>query len=218
MTGLLLKDIRLLKNQKNYIVLFIVISALFLFMGEGMSFITGYLAAVFSILTINTIGYDESDNGYSFLFTLPVSRREYVLEKYILGGIIILFLLAAGAVLGIVAPVIKPEVYRDTEPAVIIISVLVVSVLVQSLAVPLQLKFGAEKSRIAMGMLVACGIIAASVIREALSGLEADVSSMLTWMDRAEPALLILCMCAAVFVIFAVSCLVSVIIMKRKQF
>ena len=35
-----------------------------------------------TMATTSTIGCDEADHGTVFLFTLPVSRKEYVLEKY----------------------------------------------------------------------------------------------------------------------------------------
>ena len=37
------------------------------------------------IVVLGTLSYDEFDRGYSFLFTLPVSKRGYVKEKYVLG-------------------------------------------------------------------------------------------------------------------------------------
>ena len=38
------------------------------------------------IFAITTISYDEFDNGLAFLMTLPVTRKQYVAEKYLLGA------------------------------------------------------------------------------------------------------------------------------------
>ncbi len=65
MKGLLVKDIRLMKNQITFMALIIVICGIFLVMGEELSFVTGYLAAILSIMVINTLKYDEFDNGYN---------------------------------------------------------------------------------------------------------------------------------------------------------
>lgn len=35
------------------------------------------------IVIVGTISYDEYDNGYRFLMTLPIDAKMYVLEKYI---------------------------------------------------------------------------------------------------------------------------------------
>ena len=41
---------------------------------------------VTAIFAITTISYDEFDNGLAFLMTLPVTRKQYVAEKYLLGA------------------------------------------------------------------------------------------------------------------------------------
>ena len=43
----------------------------------------GYVTFIFTLFTVSTISYDEYDNGYPFLFTLPITRRQYVNEKYV---------------------------------------------------------------------------------------------------------------------------------------
>ena len=41
----------------------------------------GYVTFIFTLFTVSTISYDEYDNGYPFLFTLPITRRQYVNRK-----------------------------------------------------------------------------------------------------------------------------------------
>ena len=36
---------------------------------------------------MSSISYDEFDNGNAFLFSLPITRKDYVLEKYIFGSV-----------------------------------------------------------------------------------------------------------------------------------
>ncbi len=38
--------------------------------------------ATFPLFTLSTISYDEFDNGNAFLFSLPITRAGYVVEKY----------------------------------------------------------------------------------------------------------------------------------------
>ncbi|MCQ2540475.1 MAG: ABC-2 transporter permease, partial [Acetatifactor sp.] len=76
MRGLLEKDLRLLLKRKNYLLLMLVIFVGFSFMMEP-SFVVGYVPVLSVLFTISTISDDEFDNGYPFLMTLPVSRKEY---------------------------------------------------------------------------------------------------------------------------------------------
>ena len=85
MKGLFIKDIALMKHNKRLLMI-IFLTVLFLLMsGMNSSFLMGYMPFICCILTMGTISYDEYENGLPFLFTLPVSRKEYVKEKFLLG-------------------------------------------------------------------------------------------------------------------------------------
>ena len=87
MKGLFVKDIELMKQQKQYFILVIVMGVILNLAGSGsVSFAIGYFTFVTAIFAITTISYDEFDNGLAFLMTLPVTRKQYVAEKYLLGA------------------------------------------------------------------------------------------------------------------------------------
>ena len=81
MKGLLTKDFRILAGQKRYFTIIILIAAIFLCSGQPAQIIVGYCTMFGMLFTVNTISYDEFDHGYLFLFTLPVTRKDYVLEN-----------------------------------------------------------------------------------------------------------------------------------------
>ena len=81
MKGLLTKDFRILAGQKRYFTIIILIALIFLCSGQPAQIIVGYCTMFGMLFTVNTISYDEFDHGYLFLFTLPVSRKDYVLEN-----------------------------------------------------------------------------------------------------------------------------------------
>ena len=85
MKGMLIKDLRLLKNQGKTLLLMLFVVAIFMnFITDvGPSFIVGYITIIFSLFTATTISYDEFDNCYLFLMTLPITRKKYVNEKYV---------------------------------------------------------------------------------------------------------------------------------------
>lgn len=91
----------------------LMVGIIFLITNEDLSMAVPYVTMMFSIFSLTTISYDEFDNGMSFLFTLPVNRVKYVVEKYIFGILVCLcgfrmisiFAGAASVVRGIEFPV-----------------------------------------------------------------------------------------------------------------
>lgn len=51
---------------------------------NDISFATGYILMVLAILSLSTISYDEANHGLKTLFTLPISKSDYVKEKYLI--------------------------------------------------------------------------------------------------------------------------------------
>lgn len=115
MKGLLTKDFRILAGQKRYFTIIILIALIFLCSGQPAQIIVGYCTMFGMLFTVNTISYDEFDHGYLFLFTLPVTRKDYVLEKYVFmllcgGGF-----WAVSAAAGFVADYIRGDVVSLLE-------------------------------------------------------------------------------------------------------
>ena len=83
MKGLLIKDLKLMKNNgKNLLLVFLIIGTMMGIMTKELYAAVGYVTFIFTLFTVSTISYDEYDNGYPFLFTLPITRRQYVNEKF----------------------------------------------------------------------------------------------------------------------------------------
>ena len=78
MKGLLIKDFKLMKMQKNFFLMMIAIVIAISFFQNEISFPLGFLPFVISLFSLSTISYDEFDNGNAFLFSLPISRKDYV--------------------------------------------------------------------------------------------------------------------------------------------
>ena len=70
MTGLLIKDLKLLKVQRNFFLMFVAIAVWMQTFMDGVSFIIGYMTFCGSMAVLNTISYDEYDNGNAFLFSV----------------------------------------------------------------------------------------------------------------------------------------------------
>ena len=74
MKGLLIKDIKLMKNQKTFFTAMTFVGFLFLITQETPYFVITYITTMFSMFTITTLTYDEFENGSAFLFSLQQKR------------------------------------------------------------------------------------------------------------------------------------------------
>ncbi|MCB6203874.1 ABC-2 transporter permease [Extibacter muris] len=218
MKGLLIKDIRLLKNQKHFFLIICLVGTMLLFTSGEPSFVISYMTFVFSMFTLSSISYDEYDNGLAFLFSLPVSRKKYVREKYVFG------LLLGGTAWTVTTAVVSAYMtWKKQEidwkswlvTACIYLALFVVFLLI---ILPIQFKFGAEKGRIAM--LGAMGIIFLSIYAgtKIAGKIGIDIDAALMRIEAASTGEVVGTLAIACCVIAVISYNVSLRIMKKKQF
>ena len=147
MKGLLIKDIRLLLSMKQHLFIFLAVCALIAFTTDG-SFIIGYTAGLLGIMGLSTLGFDEHDNGFPFLFSLPVDVKTYVNEKYLFCILLDLFGAAVGTVLFVLACLTKGKTDAISDGIVYLALYLPMTLLLILSILPGQMVFGREKSRI----------------------------------------------------------------------
>ena len=82
MKGLLIKDYKLMLGQKSFFGMEALMSVLYLAIYKDPTFAVVFITVMCTMFTISTLSYDEYENGMAYLFTLPISRNTYVLEKY----------------------------------------------------------------------------------------------------------------------------------------
>ena len=78
MKGLLIKDLRLMAAQKKFFLSLVLVTVLLVIMAQDTSFIICYMSFIGAQFSLSTISYDEFDNGNAFLFSLPITRKGYV--------------------------------------------------------------------------------------------------------------------------------------------
>ncbi len=157
----------------------------------------------------------NADNGMMFLMTLPVSRKTYALSKYVLGGIFCLggWLLSIIMMLGINAVKGLPlDIIGNVAPS---LAFLFMSLMILDLMIPLQLKFGAEKSRIVM-FIVFGGI--GGVIALGMRLAPNAVSLLIASLDKLRDEWLTVGALLMGCLLTALSAASSIRIMKKKAF
>lgn len=100
------------------------------------------------MFTVSTLSYDEYENGMAYLFTLPISRNKYVLEKYAFALVncivtgVIMYAMACESIKIRGLAISQSDMYSGLAGACF------VSIIMISYMIPLYIKFGIEKSRI----------------------------------------------------------------------
>lgn len=218
MKGLLIKDFKLLKNQRMFMVIAVVVSIWMLVSGNDRIYIFSYLAAMFSVIVTGTIGYDEENNGMGFIFTFPVSRSQYVLEKYVFGMLILAAAVAGVFAASAVISAAKTPDHGPQEWTAAILTALLVSVLIQSVTIPVQLKFGSAKSRAAFLIIMLCILAAVYAAEQIAKATRMDLSAIEGKLVNASTLTVIAGICLISIALTGISYAVSVTVMKRKQF
>lgn len=217
MRGLILKDFCLMKVQAKFL-LIIVFVTIFLHFNSDGTFAVSYLVMIAAILGISTISYDEMDNGYGFLFSLPVSRRQFVMAKYI-------FNLLMGGLAWIIGFTITTSFWlirpgEGSLPDIFLSSFVFVPIilLIQAVMLPIMLKFGSEMGRImlliVLGAVCAVCYAAGKFFEMAGIPLAAIVDSMSKYSIGAIQLILVV----AAVVIWSVSLIIATKIVQKKEF
>lgn len=218
MKGLLVKDFKLMMLQKMLLLLICAILIGMMIFTDDVVFPLGFFSFVVSLFAVSTISYDDFDNGNAFLFTLPITRNNYVIEKYSIGLLFGCIAWIFATVLGLIATVLK-----DTLPALDFVQssliILPMMIVIQAIMLPFQLKFGGDKGRIAMiGAFGALAVISLVIVKGAKAVFNVDLVSLLNNLPTVSMGVLI-----AIAIIFAllmllVSMKISLSIMNKKEF
>ena len=156
--GLITKDILQLKTYKRTLIIFIVIFTLTSISQEsGLGNILAIMLTLgFGMFSMASFNYDELNKADRYILTLPLTKKEFVLSKYILviGSTVI------GNIIGITLGVVLTFAINKQVPNIEeLISVGLGSVLgigiIEAIQIPCVYKWGAEKGRIQMVVVTA---------------------------------------------------------------
>lgn len=221
MKGLLVKDMRLVLQQKRFFILLLFLAIMLNFNSDG-TFAISYLTAVSSVFVLSSITYDEYDNGYLFLMTLPVMKKSFAIEKYVLGIIIDVCAWTVGFLISLIFKIYSGDGFSLLNFLTENLILIPVFSILLSILLPFQLKFGNEKGKIAMLIAFA---ISALVVVLCVKGLyvigidiEADIEAYYNSLSSLHAALIDLIAFATAAAAAAISCAASIRIMEKKEF
>ncbi|MCR5476284.1 MAG: ABC-2 transporter permease [Lachnospiraceae bacterium] len=221
MKGLMIKDLRILKSQSRSMILLL---AMVLVLGFSMdhTFVVSYCPMVAALLVLSTIAYDYLDNGLSFLMTMPVSQKQYAVEKYVFSGIGIF--LAWFFSIGLQTAMILLR-HEQVDPKVILLTdalLFPVFLLIISIMIPVDLKYSPEKGRIVMffifGIIMICAIVGRQILGFLAAKMNLDTAKLLSGLQSVSPWEMIIAAYIFTAAILLISLSISIQIMRKKEF
>ena len=218
MKGLLVKDFRFVLGQKSTLLIAVGLGLYFLVTGTDMSFAFIFTMMLACILATSSISYDNMDNGMSFMLTLPIQKKTYVVSKYILSVLVVLVL---GAVVLLMAVIgsnmgMLDWALEDLKGALLVAGVFATVML--AVMIPVYIIFGAEKARVAVlaiyGVVAAVFLILKSVVKDS----EAMINEFMARLMSLSNWQLALLGVGVMVVLLAVSMIISVIGLEKKEY
>lgn len=201
MKGLLVKDFLLMIKSKK-VILFM------LFIGivggiNDISFATGYILMVLAILSLSTISYDEANHGLKTLFTLPISKSDYVKEKYLFSLIITGIGFALVAILNCFSKSGFMETFIIVSTALFLLAI----------SLPFQLKEGNEKGRIVLFVVVFGCTFLFAFLNQFIPKFFDSIEFVLNTMD---PTMFSVGLLIASIILYIISMMISIRIYNKK--
>lgn len=217
--GLIIKDFKLVKSQMKFFFIIMILWGVFMTTQLNMAtFFVGYVAVLCSFITLSTLNYDEFENGSAYLMTLPISRKDYIVGKYLFGMLITTIPFAVASMLSWVVLLVRGTEMRFAEYFMSIIVLIPMAYLLLALEIPLQVKFGQEKSRMISVILIG-GFSAGIGIISYMSKLVGDNGiEAATGIVRLGTGVLVMLVVAALAVLMWISYKISCRFMEKKEF
>lgn len=164
MKSLLLKDIYNLAHNAKQMIFILLFLAFCMIPSIGTNSFIVVSGIICSMMTVTTFSMDERSNWSKYALIMPLSRKNYVQEKYV----ICLIFTAVGTLFGTALALILGMISGNFHPSELLfcaIAGLLISLFFGSLYIPVLFRFGAEKARMIMIAVVFIpSVIAAGII------------------------------------------------------
>ena len=217
MKGLVIKDLRLAIQRRQTLLIYLILSVI-MGMSLDAGFVIAYMTMLMGIIASGTISYDEYDNGFPFLFSLPVDCKTYVAEKFIFTLLMEVFGRIYGtAVMFILGWVTGKPVETEELAAVLLMTVCIISIMCFAM-IFIQLKYGSEKARTVMFIIYGVVAAIALAVKGFAEKLGPRISSFVAALDKINPWVIAGCLAAITAVICYVIYLTTVKMMDKKEF
>ena len=205
MIGLLVKDLLNLKqNLKTYLIMLIFYIILSI-TSKNPSMFGGMVTLVSAMMPITAMSFDERSKWDGYALTMPLSRKSLVLNKYLLCFIFVLTAFVLTALFNSFFTEMSLE-----ENILTNFGVLSVGILYMSVILPILFKWGVEKGRILMMLVLVAPVgIMLLLINSGIAIPELNETIIKTGFYF---------LIAISLIVFVISYFISLSIYKKKEF
>jgi ABC-type transport system involved in multi-copper enzyme maturation permease subunit len=201
MKALLLKDFLNLRQQGKTFIVLIVVWLFFSLANKSTSFFSGVVAVMAAIFPVTALAYDERAKWDAYALTMPVSRAEMALSKYLLSLVLIVIGIGISTILNIF---MTGDIAESLKLCLIFFSL---SVFMSSAILPAVFKFGTEKGRL-ISIIIPFGISALIVLLSKINS---------SFLSEGNLELLLLFAPVIALAFAAVSILISINVYEKKE-
>lgn len=176
MRGLMLNDLYNIGHNAKQMLLIVVIWAFCFASGSDSGTYMIMYSVIFCMMTATICSFDEKSGWAKYAMVLPVSKRDYVLAKYMINLIFALVGCLTGIVVTLVANWIQGKKMEVSLWGISILGICI-GVFLGSVLIPLLLQFGTEKARIIMVGMIAIPILIGLVLEDIMEKMNITISA-----------------------------------------
>ena len=218
MKGLLIKDYKLMLGQKSFLGMAALMAVLYLIIYKDPIVAVVFITVMCTMFTVSTLSYDEYENGMAYLFTLPISRNTYVLEKYAFALVncivtgVIMYAMACGSIKIRGLAISQSDMYSGLAGACF------VSIIMISYMIPLYIKLRIENRIIfsVMGMAAIFLILYLGIkISKERNG---SILKIVSRAEKLSDGIVILLIFAVSVILICISVVCAMKAMKKREF
>lgn len=152
MLGLIKKDILMIKSNFKVFGILLIFYIIMAFNGQmDLSFLLPFMSIM---IMISTFSYDEYNKWNAYACTLPNGRKNVVLAKYLSTLIMIIITTIIITISSIIISYTRTKIINYDEIFGTILGVTFATVLLEAIFYPSIYKFGVEKSRIGIFVVI----------------------------------------------------------------
>lgn len=207
MKGLILKDLYNLRKYAKTVFLLAAFYTIIIFMMGNANMFLGTVVIMFAASSIASFAYDNQSGWDTYVNTLPVSRKDVVMSKYLLSYLLALagglFALLVGWINGLLK-----NTGNFTEMLVAAYAMFGAAVILVSILLPLIYKFGVERSRIIILAAVAIPVAAIFALAQTDSLVLPDAKTVEQLLWLSPLIVIVFCM---------LSCAISCAVYRKKE-
>lgn len=214
--GLLKKDLLNLASYKQSLLIIIAFLAIFSAFNKGMiQFLPIAVSTAMGMIVLSTFNYDEIAKADNFILSFPTNRKEVVKEKYIL----VVSSMILGGIIGVILTILVNYIMMNINPEYQVIidynSLLMTTLsgmfgitLVEAIQIPSIYKWGAEKGRVQMFILIflIVAIITGAVFLFSHFNIGLSLDSLNTFLSNYGLIILIITTIFMLYISYKISC------------